>query len=67
MTRYESLPRQNGKNTAYRAQLRQRIATLEAQQQRRIELVAEMKKELDITIELRRRELDNLRALAAIA
>jgi hypothetical protein len=47
--------------------LRRRIVKLEAQQQRRIGLVAEMKKELDANIELRQRELDNLRAQVTIS
>lgn len=46
--------------------LRRRIATLEAQQQKRIALTAERKKLLDETIDNAQRELENLRAQLTI-
>ena len=42
--------------------LRRRIATLERQQEQRIEHVAKLKKELDELLERKQRELDNFHA-----
>lgn len=47
---------------AYQSWLRRRIATLEVQQYRRIELAVEQKRALDASIVRAQTELENLRA-----
>lgn len=61
--RYDSYPTDN---TSYQSWLRRRIAKLEAMQCRRIELVAEQKKQLDASVDRAQREIDNLRAQQTI-
>lgn len=67
MIRYRLLPPLPPENVVSQSMLRRRIAILEVQQQHRIELVAGLKKELETTVELHQRELDNLRAQVEIS